>query len=77
VAAGGSCAADSMSCATDSNCDSSGTTPTCKAGGTLGQACSTTGTNCISSLECGTDNKCDDPGFAFDSTCSGNPPYPD
>jgi hypothetical protein len=76
VAVGGSCAADSSSCTSTSYCDSSGTTPTCRAAGTLRQACGTAGTMCLSSLICGTDNKCDDPGFAFSSTCSGIPPYP-
>jgi hypothetical protein len=76
VAAGGSCATDSSSCASTSYCDSSGATPMCRAAGNLGQVCGTAGTMCLGSLVCGTDNKCDDPGFAFVSTCGGTPPYP-
>jgi hypothetical protein len=76
VANGASCAADSTACASSSYCDSSGATPTCKAAGTLGQSCSNTGSQCQAQYVCGTDTKCDDPGFAFDSTCAGNPPVP-
>jgi hypothetical protein len=75
VAVGASCAADQNSCATDSICDP--TTSKCRAASTTGQPCSyTSGMPCVNSLVCGTDSKCAAPPFAYDGTCSGNPPYP-
>jgi hypothetical protein len=75
VTKGGSCAADSMSCASTSYCDS--TTSKCTAAGTIGQLCSAPGSQCLTSLACGSDGKCADPVFGSDSsTCTGYPPEP-
>lgn len=76
VAPGGSCEDDQMACASDTYCDTSVMPAVCKVSGTLGQACSTGGVRCGRSLECGTDNRCDDLGFAYETTCSGTPPFP-
>jgi len=76
VPTGGSCADDQFACGSRSYCDSTSGTAKCTVSLTLGQTCSTYGTRCMSSLMCGTDNKCDDLGFAYDTTCSGTPPFP-
>jgi hypothetical protein len=76
VPTGGSCADDLFACGSRSYCDSTSGTAKCTVSLTLGQTCSTYGTRCLSSLMCGTDNKCDDLGFAYDTTCSGTPPFP-
>jgi hypothetical protein len=76
VPTGGSCADDLFACGSRSYCDSTGGTAKCTVSLTLGQACSTYGTRCLSSLMCGADTKCDDLGFAYDTTCGGTPPFP-
>jgi hypothetical protein len=76
VPTGGSCADDLFACGSRSYCDSTSGTAKCTVSLTLGQTCSTYGTRCLSSLMCGTNNKCDDLGFAYDTTCSGTPPFP-
>jgi hypothetical protein len=73
---GGSCADDSMACGSTGYCDSTGGTPKCKVAGTIGQSCATLGTRCLSSLVCAPSGKCADQGFAFDTRCSGTPPFP-
>ena len=74
VAQGGSCAADSSSCASTTYCDY--TTSKCKASGTIGQSCASLGSMCLSELVCGLDRKCADPGLASESACTGIPPAP-
>jgi hypothetical protein len=76
VPTGGSCADDMSACGSRSYCDSTSGTAKCTLSLTLGQTCSSYGTRCLSSLMCGTDTKCDDLGFAYDTTCSGTPPFP-
>jgi len=75
TATGASCADDISSCASTDYCDSS---QKCSTGATLGQACSTSGPDCVQgmSLFCSSNDKCEDLGFAFDSTCGGTPPFP-
>lgn len=76
VPPGGSCADDSMACGSAGYCDSTSGTPKCKVAGTIGQSCATLGTRCLSSLVCAPSGKCADQGFAFDTRCSGTPPFP-
>ena len=78
AATGASCADDLLSCASTDYCDSSSGTSKCRTGATLGQACSTSGPDCVQgmSLFCSSANRCEDLGFAFDLTCGGTPPFP-
>lgn len=79
VPTGGDCGDDSQSCASTDYCDYSGGTPKCRTAATLGQSCSfSNGPDCARgmSLSCGTSNKCEDLGFAYETTCSGTPPFP-
>ena len=75
-ATGSSCADHPFSCGSADYCDETGTTPRCRTAATLGQACSSSGPDCGRSLICGTSHKCEDLGLAYDSTCSGTPPFP-
>jgi len=79
VPTGGNCQDLSFSaCASTDYCDGTGSSYKCRTGSTLGQACSSSGPNCVwgMSLVCGASQQCEDLGFAYDATCSGAPPFP-